>query len=291
MNGDESKTDRKSRYWCFTLNNPTENEYTYLTSLDLPRGLSYICVGRERGASGTPHLQGYIECAQRVKLSGIRKILSSTRYHLEQRRGTQSEAITYCKKDGDWKESGVPVISTQGKRTDLIPFIDELRSGKSLQSVALDFPEIYCRYRNGLRDISRWVQPTRTEPPSVTWISGEPGVGKTRWVYEFALQTSQEIWTYPGARWFDGYSGQPIVLFDDFGDDEIPAGQRAIEYTLFLRLTDRYPMSVEVKGGFVQWTPKHIFFTSNRVINLLYCKCNLWNPDAITRRVGTIKHM
>lgn len=55
-------------------------------------------------------------------------------------------------------------------------------------------------------------------------------------------------------KWFDGYTGQKTVIFDDFrGTPE--------NYSQVLRLTDRYPMRVPIKGGYVAWVPTTVIFT------------------------------
>lgn len=56
--------------------------------------------------------------------------------------------------------------------------------------------------------------------------------------------------------WFDGYEGQDDVLMDDYQCS-------MLDREFFLRLLDRYPMQVPVKGGFVEWRPKRIIITSN----------------------------
>lgn len=64
--------------------------------------------------------------------------------------------------------------------------------------------------------------------------------------------------------WFEGYD--PIqhttVLIDDFFSDA--------PYRWLLRLLDRYPMWVPVKGGAVQFTPKVVYITSNSPLAELY---------------------
>lgn len=45
---------------CFTINNP-EDPQGFLALLQVREEISYFVVGNEVGASGTPHLQGYVE--------------------------------------------------------------------------------------------------------------------------------------------------------------------------------------------------------------------------------------
>ncbi len=82
---------------------------------------------------------------------------------------------------------------------------------------------------------------------------GHTGTGKTRLAH---ILTKRRAWVSPSNVWFDGYEGQEDVIFDDFSSEDMNRG-------MFLRLFDRYPMTVPVKGGFVNWTPKRAFITSN----------------------------
>jgi len=56
-------------------------------------------------------------------------------------------------------------------------------------------------------------------------------------------------------KWFDGYDGQPVTIIDDFRS-------KGVRFSFVLRLLDRYPLSVEFKGGFVNWAPRYIFITT-----------------------------
>lgn len=65
--------------------------------------------------------------------------------------------------------------------------------------------------------------------------------------------------TKGGALWFDGYEGQEVAVFDDFR----PWWCR---FDYLLRLLDRYPMKVPIKGGFVNWIPEIIIITTQKSI-------------------------
>lgn len=72
-----------------------------------------------------------------------------------------------------------------------------------------------------------------------------------------AGKTDDDIWISSGGlRWFDGYDGQYVAIFDDFRNKDVAAG-----FAFFLRLLDRYPVAVEFKGGFAAWVPRVIFIT------------------------------
>ena len=89
--------DNRSRGWCFTINNYTEEDenIVYAMSWDC----AYIVCGREVGDSGTPHLQGYIYYKNAVRLSTMKEVHPTA--HWEPQRGTPQQASDYCKKDGE----------------------------------------------------------------------------------------------------------------------------------------------------------------------------------------------
>lgn len=89
----------------------------------------------------------------------------------------------------------------------------------------------------------------------VVWLFGETGTGKTRIAYELGRLVSERPWTNSNdLKWFDGYTGQTVAILDDFRET-------SCDFTFLLRLCDRYPLSVPVKGSFTPWTPTIIFIT------------------------------
>lgn len=155
----------KFRNWCFTLNNYTEEEYDSIINIDC----KYLIVGKEVGESGTPHLQGYIEFQNTRVLNGVKKVLG-TRVHLEPRRGTAKQAAEYCKKDGSFVEFGE--MSNQGKRTDLNEIKEQILEGANPKEIILNNFELYCRYRNGIKDLFNLVasEKIRTTMTKGIWL-------------------------------------------------------------------------------------------------------------------------
>lgn len=96
----------QSTRWCFTINNPTDNDRICVQALLDSQRIRYAVVGREVGDSGTPHLQGFV-IFQVVK---SRRAVAAylPRAHLEVARGPSHAAADYCKKENDFDEAGDP---------------------------------------------------------------------------------------------------------------------------------------------------------------------------------------
>lgn len=105
--------NHRSKYWCGTWNNPTEELDVFLQVLG-DGGATYACVGDETAQSGTRHYQIYVELSQRVRLARLRTLFARG-IHWEARRGNAQQAAEYCQKDGIFVESGNISISNQGR--------------------------------------------------------------------------------------------------------------------------------------------------------------------------------
>lgn len=125
----------RAKNWCFTVNNYTADDYASFITVD-PRGESeptpapgivYAIVGKEVGASGTPHLQGFVSFVDRKRLPQCRQVCARAHWSVARHLGP---SIEYCRKDGDFVEVGDrPPPVTQGKRNDIEDFKLAVGSG------------------------------------------------------------------------------------------------------------------------------------------------------------------
>jgi len=89
----------RSRGWCFTVNNWTDDDLAYLMDQELLQ-YRYLVIGFEIGEKeGTPHLQGYVYYDNARWTKAIRKMYSP--WHVEDQKGPTSKAIQYCIEDCD----------------------------------------------------------------------------------------------------------------------------------------------------------------------------------------------
>jgi hypothetical protein len=118
-----SSTSPRAKNWCFTLNNYTDADIERICALS-PQ-VNYLVFGKEVGASGTPHLQGFVSFQSRKRLNQCISIIGQA--HFSVTRYVQ-QSIDYCKKDGDFTEIGDPPAS-KGERSDLEEFKNSVKEG------------------------------------------------------------------------------------------------------------------------------------------------------------------
>lgn len=87
------------------------------------------------------HYQGYIEFKKLMSYKMIKELFNDSTIHLEPRKGTQEQAINYCKKC-DTRES-LPVVfgvpKRQGQRTDLDSIYEGIESGMTAKELLHEF--------------------------------------------------------------------------------------------------------------------------------------------------------
>ncbi len=272
-----------ARAYCLTLNNPTTVEETRWREAEVH--VRYLIFQEERGENGTKHYQGYVELHKPQRISGIKRIFGR-RVHAEARKGTRDEAREYCRKEesrvnGPW-ELGVWNKSGQGCRSDVSALRELVKSGASDIEIVEKLPNEWFRFHravdklriqyqcrdNGERDIHN----------ELYW--GDAGTGKSRKARDenpdaFPLTT----------KWFDGYSGQKVVIIDDF--------RGWIPPSTLKHILDRYAYYPEKKGGFVKAMWEKVIITSNHTIRSWWPGATtLTEADykAIERRIETVIH-
>lgn len=154
-----------AKHWVFTLNNYTEDEYTSIRELFNSDLVEYIVVGRETGDSGTPHLQGYVCFRTRKRLSQVKNAVGQ-RVHAEKARGTPTQASDYCKKDGQYEESGA-LPNGPGHRTDIdaykswvLQYYADNGRRPTERDIALEHSSLWLRYSSRLMSLRDMLCPS-----------------------------------------------------------------------------------------------------------------------------------
>lgn len=282
----------RSRIYCFTINNPDLDKKYEENNLGFK--YKYILFSLEKGEkTGNLHFQGYVQFENGKTLSAVKKIDFFKRAHLEVARASLVKNKDYILKQNPdvYYEFGTPI--KQGKRND----IDDLKAlimGTDINydEILLDYTHLVYKYEKLIRQLlslrtkkkarSYYKNYKKETPKKVMVLWGEPGSGKTKYVYEkheiddiYKLQIGDGS---PNSLWFDDYNQEKILLLDDF--------YGSVKYSYMLRLLDIYPLRVQRKGGFENIYFTHIYITSNKPPEDWYP--NITDNSALLRRITDI---
>jgi len=252
----------KTRNWCFTLNNPTDEEraaFAAFESAGLPRGIKFLIFQEEQGhGEQTNHFQGYLEIFQANKIGWLKNNFND-RAHYEPRHGTQEEAIAYCCKEdtrvpgGMSGKYGEPTGSdSKEAKQKRIDTLDGLRRGE----IRLRDVDSETLLNSGFLQAAKHILSSKLGPRrevEIITIIGGTGIGKSFACYSFC---GDDIVTYQSNGWFGGADTQGSnLLFDEFTGD--------LPFSDFLKYLDGYPMQLPIKGSFYPAHYTRVFITSN----------------------------
>lgn len=267
-----------SRNYCFTAYD--KDEVSFALANHQPAEIKYLCYGIEIcPTTGKTHYQGYLELKSSIRLTGVKKLFGpNSKTHFEYRKGTADEARNYCMKDGSFYEFGER--AKQGERSDLIKLKEKLdEPGITLKQVADDHFTEFLKYTKGIMAY-RTISCTQRDWP----VNLEIHIGPTNCGKSHYAKTS-----FPNAYWmmkpngssvfFDGYDGQDTIVLDEF--------YGWIPWDLLLRMCDRYPLKLQVKGGSTECLVKNVIITSNKDIINWYP--NIKEIDPLIRRINLLK--
>lgn len=291
----------QSRKYQLTINSPIEKGFTrdeIKASLMGFKSIVYFCIADEIGMKGqTPHTHIYAAFSSAVRFSTMKNAFPTA--HIEKCLGNSEENRAYVQKSGKWalsdkaetildgtfEEWGELPRERQGQRRDLHELYDQIKAGAS------DF-EILESNPNNLRHISL-IEKVRQAVAkenvknsfrqlSVTYIYGETGVGKTRYVMEkYGYSSVYRVTDYKHP--FDNYNGERIICFDEYADS---FGIRD-----FLTYLDGYPLELPCRYANRWAAYDTVYILSNTPINDQYRDVKFNNPSvwrAFLRRLTTI---
>lgn len=259
-----------SRNFCFTLNNYTPEHVLALNNLKC----TYLVYGYETApTTGTPHLQGYVEFNNSVRFETMKNKIAKE-IHLESRKGTAAQAADYCKKGGNFYEDGH--LSQQGRRGDIERAVELARSDEPRPQLT-GYQELgYQAYRHLLNGFSV-AERQRNWKPTVYWFYGPTGSGKSRLAEEMFPNA---WWSAEDLKWWDGYDAHEDVILDELRFDHV-------RLSTLLRLLDRHPFRVAIKGGFRQLLAKNIVITSCFHPSRIYPNCRE-DIEQLLRRIDHV---
>lgn len=229
--------------------------------------------------SGRLHFQGHLICKRKQRFNQIKQSFrnfspeAGRTVNIDKSHSPKSQ-IEYCQKEdtrvsGPWKFGDTSLVAVgkahKGRRKDIEEVVEMARRGATEDEIFDAHPTVYFHHRNKILQVIAMTQ-RRTRvtqvknglgEPTVTVYWGKSGVGKTRRVHSRHGTENVYVPLVQGrSLWFEGYSGQKVLLLDDFDPETIPL-------SLLLKLCDRYTMQMPVKGASMTPCFEYIYFTSN----------------------------
>lgn len=243
---------------------------------DLPEGVMYLKGQKEIGEGGFEHWQVVIRTTTNQRIAGCKRLLGSQSAHVEPTRS--AAALAYV-----WKESTrvagtqfeLGVLRPKGNPTDWEEVVAKAKEGKFEE---ID-PAVQVRYIGNLMKIhAHHARPERRGILMTKVFIGPTGTGKTHRAVEEAEALGPVYFKSSTNKWWDGYNGEENVVIDEFD------GQIGVVH--LLRWLDKYPCSVEIKGGSTPLRAIRFWITSNVEVDQWYPTLGLRQVDALKRRVS-----
>lgn len=275
---------QRKRGFCFTVNNYPENIYDHLRSVFEDLNVRYLVCQKEVAPStGTPHVQGYLYCETMKTIVQIQDCFKkfNVRVAVIVAKGNPKQNRDYCTKEGgsDVLELGALPMQGVSKELSEIAF-DVVSKRKKLSDVAIENPEMIVRFSKGLQTLYTMSLTGRdgSVQPEVHWWYGPTGTGKSRAAFE---AYPDAYWKMSCNHWWDGYEGQTVVVVDDYRTTMCP-------FDYLLRMIDRYPLRVEVKGGTIPLNATTFVFTAPQRPERMW---SLRTEEAINQLIRRITHV
>lgn len=253
---------------CFTANIPDGMSFTAFPMDGLRIRLNPVwMVAQAEKAPGTGklHWQGFIHLGKKMSNQKIMRFFAEwgIKAHLEAKssKSTYEQQREYCHKDESCADPASRFAfgeqpPEQGNRTDLAGMVQRIKEGATDRDLLEENAQQFMIHHKAFAMVRKILAPLRTEPSQLIFIWGPTGNGKTTAAMS-ACDPAPEIVEWEGGRFLMGYTGsKPAVCFDDF---EWPG----MTIHRALRLCDRWPLELGIKGSSVVFAPTTIIFTSN----------------------------
>lgn len=256
----------------------------------------YIAIGPiECGKKeGRYHCHGYIYCNKQKTIKGLLRHWPRGT-HFDAAKGNIKQIITYITKGEHDKqyarehpeccgELGFEYGDrpAQGQRTDLA---QALNVYETVEEFMTEEPEMYCKYRNGIRDIyalKERERPKYFEPVEVIWNYGPTGTGKTREAFEDPECVNVDF----NNHFFSDWGTHKTISLEEMNG--------SIPYKTLLKILDGYHnyYNVNIKGGQKLVDLKKIYITSSEHPAMIYRRQNEKDGsiEQLLRRCSKIVH-
>lgn len=296
------KNNRRSRKYQLTFNNPEKHKNcshpAIKEKLESWENIVYWCICDE--VAKAPHTHLFVQFKNPVYFSSLKKAFPSA--HIEEALGTAEENRAYIRKEGKWAETekestnlkestfeewGTMPQAGQGKRNDLANLYQMIKDGYSNVEILENNPDNILNLQHidkaRLEILSSRYKAERRLNLLVTYVSGATGFGKSRYILDNHGDSNvYRVTDYKHP--FDTYSGEDVLVFEEFRSD-LPIGN-------MLNYLDIYPLQLPARYNNRQACYNFVYIVSNWKLKDQYHNIYLeqketWN--AFLRRIHKVR--
>ena len=245
------ENNSQSRKYQLTINNPAEKGITRDTIKQSLAELStvYWAISDEIGIEEhTPHTHVFVMLRSPVRFSRMKRLFPTA--HIEVAHGTAAENKAYIEKSGKWADTEKQDTSIPGTFEESGELPSEPEKAASVSEAILSMiadgasnAEIITKYPTAMNRLQHIEAARQTllgerfrdtwRTLEITYIWGETGSGKTKSVMEeYGYGNVYQVTNY--LHPFDTYSGQDVLLLDEFRSSIMAADM--------LKYLDGYPL-------------------------------------------------
>nr|WAE42287.1 MAG: replication associated protein [Cressdnaviricota sp.] len=155
----ETKASKKSRGWCFTVNNYIDDDCVDAANLyESYLDCKYLVIGYEVGKRcGTPHLQCYVYFNDPITWDTFYYRVGAAVHFEPQKAKKNVNCYTYCMKDRVYLEYGE--APQQGNRGDLEYIKHKILDGESMKDISMNYFSQFVQYNRGFDKFSELHRP------------------------------------------------------------------------------------------------------------------------------------
>lgn len=260
-----TKKDSRNRSWVVTLN---VEHYSKAEVQEKLKAYTYIGQMEKGDETGYVHWQLYIENKTAIRFSTLKKKFPTG--HFEVRWGTKKQAYDYATKsktaipDTVIKNGEIDITETDSPKVSVEAAVSLMERGMRVNEVLVKYPSLwrsmaYLERAQAIIDENNHSMSERDV--RVEYIYGQPGTGKTRYIYEtHGYDQVYRVTNYKNP--FDGYQGQDVLVLDEFYDS-IPLDQ-------LLNVIDVYPFKMPARYNDHWAAYTKVYIISNRKLQDQY---------------------
>jgi len=247
----KKKSCDASKRFAFTFNNYSESDYSKLLRIFQAERDAKWVIGQEVGASGTPHLQGYIEVPNRIR---PKRYFGFGQIHWEIAKGCRQLNVDYCCKEGR--------------------YVGNLKPTPTIKYLHRE------NFYTWQEDLYIWCQEEPNDR-SIVWVTDYEGnAGKTSWCKTMVIQHDAIVLEGKSTDMFHGLVSfyerkgyYPSIVLIDIPRESLGY----INYAAIEKIKNGLLFSGKYESNLLVFNPPHVIVFANNMPKLSAFSLDRWN--------------